>query len=199
MDNKNLNERKSLELIEKMIGEVQHAVADNGFHFRLWGILVVLASLTQYFMIRNGLGTNSNMVWMIMPAIGAPVAFVYEYRKDKKNKGQVVTATNRIYTGVWLGFGITLGITIYIMVLRDQSPIPAINAIVGLATFISGRILKFSPLTVGGFVFWVAAVVCAYIAGENQLLINAGAIVLGYLIPGFMLYYQSGKKNVQTA
>lgn len=186
MNEKTISHEESLTIIQSMIDRAKSKMSQNGFHFLLWGVLVIAASITQYFLVQGGMGNSSNIVWLIMPAIGVPAGFIYESRRNKSATAQGYN--DKTYNMVWLGFGITLGLGIFACVRGGMSPMPIILCIVGLATFISGSIYRFKLLTIGGIVFWAAAIACAFINGPEQLLINAGATFIGYIIPGIALW-----------
>lgn len=195
MNEKTLSHQESLELIERMIQSARNKVTESGFHFFLWGILVVLASMSQYVMILNGLGKESNLVWLLMPVIGVPAALVYEFRRSKQ-ANKHTSDSEASYGKLWLGFGITLALMIFLSINLEVNPISFILGLVGLATFVSGSLLRFSALTFGAVVFWIAAAACLFVSNQNQLLINAVATALGYLIPAWMLYQRSRKAHV---
>ncbi len=185
--------QKSLDMIESIIKEAKKEVSENGFHFILWGVLVVISSLSQHLMLANGIGDISNIVWIIMPLIGVPIAFIYEWKKGKTQA--VKTRSNFAYSYLWLGFGATLGLIIFIAVYHKMSPIPFILALVGMATFVSGAIFRYTPLIIGGIIFWAGGLICAFLGHGDQLLVNALATSIGYIIPGVMLWKKS-KTNV---
>jgi hypothetical protein len=57
----------------------------------------------------------------------------------------------------------------------------------GLGTFVSGMILKFRPLVIGGVISWVLSLVSVFVAFDYQLLLAAAAILSSYIIPGHLL------------
>jgi len=195
MNDKPMSAEESLDLIQRMITSARHKVLESGFHFFLWGILVVMASLGQYLMIQWKMHEASNYVWLAMPAIGVPSAFLYEYR-NKRKASAPDSPMNRHYTRLWMGFGVTLFLIIFSSVHMEINPISYILGIVGLATFVSGSLLDFMPLRAGALVFWIASVSCIFVPNEMQLLINAGATALGYLIPAYLLYQRSKTTHV---
>ena len=192
MENKDINHEESLKVIHEMINLAKNKMNETGFHFLLWGVLVILASLSQFFMIKNGFAEQSNLVWAVMGIIGAPIAIIYEYKKNKTNETH--SKFDRIYGFLWLGFGITLILTIFISVSYRISPIAFILGVIGLATFMSGVIYRFTPLIFGAVIFWISAGICPYLIHTEQLIVNAIAILLGYIIPGIILW----KKNQQN-
>ena len=71
---------------------------------------------------------------------------------------------------------------------------PIIYLLAGNATFLTGIVIKFKPLIFGGIIFWIA-VICQFLMPQNYVeFVSPIAIILGYLIPGYMLKSYS-KKN----
>lgn len=182
-----------IKLIHAMLGAAQNQITENGFHFLLWGTLVILASLTQYFLIQTGLGNGSNLVWPAMTVIGVPAGIWYESKRKKDASS--VSLHDQHYGFLWLGFGITLGVIIFGSIKNNLSPVPFILGLAGLATFASGGIFKYRPLMAGGIIFWMASLCSLFMAGPEQLLINAAGTFLGYVLPGISLW-RNQKKNV---
>lgn len=189
MENQTLSHEKSLQIIQSMINTAKNKISENGFYFLLWGLLVIIACITQFIMIKAGYAEESNLVWMIMPLVGVPIALIYGFNQSKKEK--IKSHIDKLSGFLWLGFGITLGVMIFVAVYSKVSPIPFILALVGLATFVSGAIYKFTPLILGGIVFWISCIVCLFISEQNQLLIDAAATFLGYIVPGIILWKKS--------
>jgi hypothetical protein len=188
---------ESLQIIQEMIGKARNKVTDDGFHFILWGILIITASLVNYIFIKSGSPNIANLAWVIMPLIGAPFAIIYERRKKKITWTQ--THNDKITGYVWLSFGITLALTVFIAISNACSPIPYILVLVGLASFVTGRIISYLPFTLGGIVFWISAIACLAVAYPEQLLINALAIFIGYILPGIAIWRKyKNQERVQT-
>jgi hypothetical protein len=69
----------------------------------------------------------------------------------------------------------------------------------GLGTFVSGRILRFTPLIAGGVTNWALAATAIWFDFDYQMIFAAAAILLSYIIPGYMLRpstQQSFKTNI---
>lgn len=190
---KKLTHDESLHIIHSMIATAQNKINEDGFHFLLWGGLVIIASLLNYYFVAVSPNEKGFLVWMLMPFVGGPIAGIYEWRKKKTEK--VVSHSEASYGFLWMGFGVTIFCVIYFSVMNGISPMPFILALVGLATFVSGRMFRFAALTIGGIVFWICSFIAAYSQPEIQLLINAGATFIGYIIPGILLWrnYKAGQ------
>jgi hypothetical protein len=194
-EEKNLNPQESLRVIRETIDLAKNAVRENGFHFLLWGWLVVIASATHYYLAEIQRYERPDMAWMIMVVVGIPVAFFYEWRRSKSEKTENIV--HNWYGLIWLGFAISMIITIPLAVRGGLSPIPFILVLVGFATFMSGVLLRFTPLYLGAAVMWAGASWCIFLTPSQHLLVQAGAAMLGYLIPGYLLNAQSRRSHVQ--
>ncbi len=183
---KNLSHTESLAIIQNMISMAKNSVTDDGFHFMLWGVLVIAASLAQYLLATVVNYQHNELPWLIMPVIGVPVALIYEWIKKRDEK--VKTHFDTLFGLLWLAIGIAIFSVIFISVKGGLSPIPFILVVVGVGTFVSGNILKFKPLILGGILFWIAALGASFVAPVTQLLINGIATFIGYIIPGLLLW-----------
>lgn len=190
---KELTPQESLELIKKMMSEVRGRLIDDGFHFMLWGILVITASLGNYVMLKSSMESKAHWPWMIMPLVGVPIAIWYGQRQSKREKAETLAQAQ--FGKLWLAFGITLVTLIFFAVKAGLSPIPFILSLVGMATFVSGVLAKFRPLVFGGIVFWAAAIASNWIEPIDQLLLNAFATFLGYIVPGIMMRKQKRQES----
>jgi hypothetical protein len=56
-----------------------------------------------------------------------------------------------------------------------------------LGTFVSGMILKFKPLVIGGVLCWLLTIVSLFVNFDYQLLLAGAAILCSYIIPGHLL------------
>ena len=191
---KSLSPQESLRVIRETIDLAKHSFRDNGFHFLLWGWLVVTASVAHYYLAEIQHAPRPDMAWMIMVIVGVPVAFFYEWRRGKKEKTKNIL--HDWYGLIWLGFGISMMLTIPLALRGGLSPIPFILVLVGFATFMSGVLLRFTPLFIGAAVMWAGALWCMFLSPSQHLLVQAGASILGYLVPGYLLNAQSRSRHV---
>jgi hypothetical protein len=60
-------------------------------------------------------------------------------------------------------------------------------AMYGMPTFLSGIILKFKPLKIGGICCWVLAFLAPFTPPDYQYLLMAGAVALAWIVPGHLL------------
>ncbi len=181
---------QSIEIIENMIRESKKSLHRNSFYFILWGILLIPAGVAEYFFYGQ---TNYWIIWPVLGIGGGIVSAIYGIRDGKRSGVQ--TAGDRITSFTWGAFVFTMVIAIIYTVSNHLSPSPMVLLLAGSATFISGGISKFSPFIWGGIILEIGAILCAFVFGpEYHGLIFAVSILLGYVIPGFILRKKENDK-----
>lgn len=193
-EEKTLNPQESLRVIRETIDLAKHSFRENGFHFLLWGWLVVAASAANYYFAEIQPVPHPELAWMVMVAVGVPAALIYEWRRGKRER--IENIVHNWYGLIWLGFAISMMLAIPLAVRGGLSPIPFILVLVGFATFMSAVLLRFTPLFIGAAVMWAGALWCMFLTPSQHLLVQAGAAILGYLIPGYLLNVQSRRSHV---
>lgn len=186
----------SFRLINQMIADSRQDYEQKSFFFLLWGWLLLFTGIAIFTLIRYGYH-NAEILWAVQGVVGGIVSMVYSRWMDKKikNSKMVNSPVNKTILNLWLGFGITL---ICIIFASGRDPIPFVLLLTALPTFLSGRILRFAPLVFGGISFWVLGIVTVFVSYPNSLLIFSFAILMGYLIPGYLLRrHEKQKFSVQ--
>jgi hypothetical protein len=190
---KTMTPEESLQFIKKTILNSRRNLKENGFYYLLWGWLLTFASLTNYFLIRylhakemyEQIFITSTIVWGIFVAVGFIIVFIYISKTGKKYA--IITHLDRIITTLWLTAGVVFVLIILFCYRYESYPTPYILAITGMTTFISGMMIRYTPLIGGGILFAVVSVISIFVPALSQLLLVAISLVLGFLIPGYLL------------
>ena len=178
--------QQSIQLIQSMITNAKTNLSDNRFYFLLWGWVTFLAIISQFLLKVVFLSEHHYAVWFIViPAVIATV--IYSVKKSRKVK--VVTYVGESMRYLWTGIGVSFFILSLIITNTTGwlHAYPFFILFYGLGTFVSGMILKFKPLVVGGIINWVLAITCIFVHYDYQLLLAAAAILTSYIIPGHLL------------
>lgn len=192
---KEFTPEESLQLISQIISRTRRNLKASSFYFILWGWVIVFASLACFFTIKymvsiqqfKYINLGAWMAWIIPVLIGAIIGRVHSYKMEKQEN--VKSQIGNIMKVLWSANGVTIIIGCLIAYKSKFYPAPIILAIVGMSTFLTGYIIKFKALLFGGIIFWLSALISLYIPGDYQLLLTAFSIILGYLIPGYMIKY----------
>lgn len=183
----NFSPQQSLQLIQAMISKTKARLSENSIYFLFWGWLTFIAILGQFFLKVIVRYEHHYLVWLIsIPA--AVITLIYSSGRYRKHTVKTYLGESMSY--VWTGIGISLFILCIIVTKTAGGwgkAWPFFILFYGLGTFISGKILKFTPLIVGGVINWALAIACIYIHFDYQLLVAAAAILTSYIIPGHLL------------
>ena len=80
----------------------------------------------------------------------------------------------------------------FCITLIDLNPWFFFPFIAGLGTVISGVVLKFTPLSLGGILLLAFSFFSANVGKETLLLLYAMVIIVAYLVPGYLLKRHTG-------
>lgn len=183
----NFTPQQSLQLIQSMIGKAKARLSANSIYFLLWGWVTFAAIIGQFLLKVVFQYKHHYLVWFItIPT--AILSIVYTGRTHTRRPVKTYVGESMGY--VWTGIGISFCVLSVIITNSDggwAKAWPFFILFYGLGTFISGKILEFTPLVVGGILNWVLAITCLYVEFDYQLLVAAAAILTSYIIPGHML------------
>jgi hypothetical protein len=175
---------ESLRIISEMINKAKVNIRQGSFHLLFWGWLIFICSLSEYLLYKLTDLANPWIVWLLVIP-GAFVSMIYGYVTGRKAK--VHTYAEMLYVWTWMGFLVS-AIVLFILLSEDMGSVaPFILTLAAVPTFISGFIIKFKPLIIGGITFWIFALVAHFGGHEIAPLAVPVAMLTGYLIPGYLL------------
>jgi hypothetical protein len=178
---------EKLNVIYDMIENSKTRIRENAFFYLLWGWLVLIASLSHFILMRMGI-FYSFLAWPVFMTIGMVISVITGIRIGKRAGYRTHIDTAVIY--LWYGFSFAL-VVILVFSIGGKIPWEMSNVLIitlyGLGTFVSGGILKFKPLIIGGISCWVIALGAFFVPGNYTLLLVTISIITSYLIPGYLL------------
>lgn len=180
----NLTPQESLELITSMINQAKGNIQRSSFYFLLWGWTIVLANLGVYYLLNFTSVVNP----FLMFGITVPAAIVSIVHGASRSKQAIApTHLDKIHNWLWFGFGVTCIILVGFGKQTNWQINPIVITMCALPTFISGVLLRFKPLMLGGIAFWIFGIASFLAPLDIQFLLGAVAVALGYLVPGYLL------------
>jgi len=180
-------EQQGIQVIQDMIENTKAKFQDNGFFYLLWGWLVLIASSSHFIMMQLDI-EYFWAAWPVTMIIGGITSGIVGYRMGKK--AQVKTFFDTAIVSLWYAFTFTLFIVLIAAGAGKISWSMAnvfIVALYGLGTFISGKMMQFNPLIIGGVFCWFAAGVGIFLPAMYAMPLVTVSIIVAYLIPGYML------------
>lgn len=184
-EEKNMSHLESLHVIADAISRTKDNFRENSFYFLLWGWLITAASLA-FFVLQQYTAFHFFFVPFPLAATLGGIITIVRYLKHRS-----VAPTESYITyylsRLWLVLGLNFMAVVYINVSQNQQPFTYTLILAGIGTFVSGLVMKFRPMTVGGIICMISAMVIVYIPQDYRVLLHGAAIVSGYLVPGYLL------------
>lgn len=183
------NEQQGLEVIRDMINSSRQNFSKNAVHFLIWGWSIVIAALIQYIVLLMESDFNTSYTWFGAIGIAAILAIYTGYRQDKSS--QTITFVDRLMTALWGGAGGVFVILGLIGFAHNWVVIyPLIIAVYAWGVLVSGALLKFKPMIIGGVASFFIAGIAVFTMNVHILLLLIASLIVSYLIPAYMLKYQ---------
>jgi hypothetical protein len=190
MQEENISGQESFAIIESMINKAKNQFSESGHLYLLWGWAVFICSLSQFILMNFLHYEQHYIVWFSMWLV-----LIYQiiYLRKERRQKRVRTYTDEIIGFVWIAFFILMLLFGFLFgKLFDPNKYyafidPAFLALYGMPTFLSGIILKFRPLILGGICCWLLSILATFISPQYHLLLVALAMIIAWIIPGYML------------
>jgi hypothetical protein len=191
MEESKLSNSESLQIITEMIGRAKRNMAKKGsFYFLLWGWVVLIGNFGFYIIARYQLFPYPYVIWSItLPAI--IVTVIYSMRQNRKSIA--TSQLDNIYMNLWMAIFVAVVIVLVFMPKMNYSHNAVILLLAGLGTFVTGKLIKFNPLVIGSLALWIGAIIAFNVPVIDQYLVGGFAIIVGYLIPGYLLKRAEGE------
>lgn len=186
----------SLRVITEMINKTRVSVAQASFHLLLWGWLIFACSLSEFVLWKYAGWANSWYVWFAVIA-GVFVSLAYGFVKGKRER--IFTYGTKIYIWTWIAFFLASVVFFIVFPVKTGNVGKYMLLIAAIPLLISGVILNFRPMMWGAVAFWILAIF-AHFGGETVSgLAMPAAMVIGYLVPGYLLRKRGSHDTVQGA
>ena len=186
MTEENFSPEKSLQLIQSMISKTKQNISDNSIYFLVWGWLSFIACTGQFLLKHVYQYEKHYLVWLVT-VIGVGFS-IYQGRKEKKTI-RVKTYVDESIKHLWAGMAISFFVLGMILTKLgwDTVVFPFFIMMYGLGTFVSGNMIHFKPLIIGGLIAWALAIGATFVSYDYQMLFGAMAILISYIIPAHLL------------
>jgi hypothetical protein len=185
---------ESLAIIEGMINKAKNNFSDDSLLYLLWGWVVFFCSIIHFILLKLSIVQHPEMVWMLT-WVAAIVQIIYLIKQKKKER--VKTYADEIISFLWICFGISM-FTITFIFARMNTWIvmyPIALLLYGFPTFLTGIIMKFKPLKIGGIICWLLSIGATFIEPVYALLFLAIAMLAAWIIPGYLLKVRFKKQT----
>ena len=181
---------QQIEIINSVIKSTKENLKPLSVNFIFWGFLIIAMSLFNYAFpsLFQSAQYSGLLFWTVLPLIGMILTVYYNINIRKKTGYE--TYLSRVIKIIWGVFNLSW---IYIIALsftlKSFHPVPPILFLLSIILIITGLIIKFKPITIGGVFLTIFIFYLNFNPGINLLLVNIVGVFLGLLVPGLSLFY----------
>lgn len=183
-----MNQNESLRIITEMITATKKSLSDNGTYYLIWGWAVLAAALINYFLLLTK-ASQPFLAWPVLMIAAGIITAIYSFKEKRKELAKSHLETTIQY--LWIAFGASMLVVLGMMwKTGPEIAYPTIMLLYGIGSFVSGGMVKFRPLIIGGIICWLCAIGAYFLPFQQQLLVLIVAIATGFIIPGHILRAQ---------
>ncbi len=193
MEERKISEQEGLHLIQQMIQVAKDDHRENGEGWLIWGWLLFIASIVSAVLVYLKIEGFFSWVWAATLIVGLVIYIVFRL---KKKEDEVKTYVQELLDRLGTGFFISLFAIVAASVINKHGfGFGYYYILYALWMYIHGSAIRFRPLIIGAYVNWIAAI-CIFLLNDFGLMmvVSAIAILVGYLVPGYMLRTEYRKK-----
>ena len=176
---------QSLQLITEVITKTKENIKEYSFLYLLWGWLIAIASFS-FFILHHY--TSFKYFFLPFPIL-AITGIVVSLWRHSVIRRQTETYVAGYLKKLWLVLGISFILVTFINVVETTAPFTYTLLIGGIGTLVSGLVLRFKPLVLGGVLFLLFSMISTFTPDSYKPLLQGIAVIMGYLVPGYLLKY----------
>lgn len=185
MEDRQLNEKESLELISRMIRNTRkRMVTTGGSIFLVWGYVTAFVTLLIWGLLELGQAHWVMWLWWLIPIIGYPLT----YRRIKEKNKLVITFIDKVVFYIWSVIGV---VCVFIPIISMYSPLPVLFLeclLLNIGFIITALVLNAKSLIFGGVCGLLISVgLLALNTSVFQLPLFALMALVSMIIPGHVI------------
>ncbi len=192
-DSEFFDEEQSIRVIRKMISVSQHRLKSDGILFIIWGWLFFVGYLFEYlspkFVMTYGTDQVINIAGLVLVAAALIYSVYYVFFQNRGSTTYISISLRYVWISLFISLVFVNLIQANVMhEINFNLQHPIFMVIIAFATVVTGGILRYRLLIGGGIVFALLAYLCSYIPLREQLLLEAIAWAVAFVIPGHIMY-----------
>ena len=193
-----LSNEQALGVIKNMIEKTKMKQNQTGFYHLLWGVLVSLAIVVMYVLIKAQLYNMIGYSWEIFGVGGAITSVIYSKRFYKKQG--IIQYPDLGISSIWIGLMIAMFLVTFIFPILKAYDWYVVYAMVsllmGCANFATGLLLKQKLPLFNGILWWVGSIVLLILKYQVAFIaVFVLLLIVNNIIPGIYYYSLARKYN----
>lgn len=188
-----LNETQSLLVIKEMIQVSKNKLKQDGILFIVWGWVLFFVSTTGYIerglALTFGIKNLLNVLGVALPLIALIFSVYYLIKESKKVQTYIGISLRYVWISLFVCMVLVNLIQFNVLhSINFELQHPIFMVLMAFAVTVTGGILRYRLIIIGGVIFGILALVASYLNLKEQLLVESVAWIISFIIPGHILY-----------
>lgn len=189
-----LDEAQSLLIIKEMIQVSKNKFKRDGILFVVWGWILFfnyffLNYLTNVLVVTHQLMQIIHALRILLPVSGIAYSVYYIFSQRKKVQTYIGISLRYVWLSLFLSMVLVNLIQFNVLGnINFELQHPIFMVFIAFAVIVTGGILRYRLIIIGGIVFAALAYTASYFKLQEQLLIESIAWVIAFIIPGHIIY-----------
>lgn len=187
------DENQSFQVIKEMIQISQKKLKNDGVLFILWGWVMFYSGLSGYIVREVLLSHRFEKFLGIFGKVFGLLVVAYTVYYIWRQRKRVQTYIGISLRYVWLsmiGCFVLINLIQYNVLHQVNFELqhPLFMVMMAFSIVVTGGILRYKPVIIGGILFGIIALVSSYFKLSYQLLFESCAWFIAFVIPGHYMY-----------
>jgi hypothetical protein len=187
------DESQSIQIIREMIQVSQKKLKNDGILFIVWGWIMFTNYLIMFLVRKIVLTYTVSKLLNYIPSVLLLSALVftiyYIYTQRKKVKTYIGVSLRYVWVSVFVSMVLINLIQFNVLhKIYFELQHPVFMVIFAFAIVVTGGILRYRLIIIGGIAFGILAFLASYLPLSTQMLMDAGAWLIAFIIPGHILF-----------
>ena len=193
-----IDENQSFTVIKEMIAVSRIKLRQDGILFIVWGWVLFYVSfsgfITRSIVLTYQMNRIISRLGIILGAAAALFTIYYLIRQRKKVQTYIGISLRYVWTSLFLSTVLVNLIQMNVLhSINFELQHPLFMVLMAFAVTVTGGILRHRLIIIGGAVFGALALTASYLGLKEQLLLEAVAWVIAFIVPGHILFAKRNK------
>lgn len=193
-----IDENQSLTVIKEMIAVSRIKLRQDGILFIVWGWVLFYVSfsgfITRSIVLTYQMNRIISCLGIILGAAAALFTIYYLIRQRKKVQTYIGISLRYVWTSLFLSTVLVNLIQMNVLhSINFELQHPLFMVLMAFAVTVTGGILRHRLIIIGGAVFGALALTASYLGLKEQLLLEAVAWMIAFIVPGHILFAKRNK------
>ncbi len=193
-----IDENQSLTVIKEMIAVSRIKLRQDGILFIVWGWVLFYVSfsgfITRSIVLTYQMNRIISRLGIILGAAAALFTIYYLIRQRKKVQTYIGVSLRYVWTSLFLSTVLVNLIQMNVLhSINFELQHPLFMVLMAFAVTVTGGILRHRLIIIGGAVFGALALTASYLGLKEQLLLEAVAWMIAFIVPGHILFAKRNK------